>query len=190
MQTNLGCIYKFVVAKPNGAEVEQIAFGISESVSEGNEKVGIRFCPPKGAKPQKGKSPDTLYQDIRADIQFQLQYKSKCGPRVESEDKNIDRSVLLAFNLEITKDGSLGKKGSRGGQVYNASSYSVVASVIEKYYYYRNIACSWVHLTNKLLVRMPLHGFCSLATQLKTPVLEMLSFLLQFALKKPRMKLI
>jgi hypothetical protein len=61
------------------------------------------FAPPKGAKPQKGSRPDMLYQDINADMCFNLQYRSKTGKKVENEDRNLEREVLLAFNLDMNK---------------------------------------------------------------------------------------
>ena len=48
-------------------EITQIGVGIIEKVHgdalSPTALVGIRFCPPKGAKPQKGSRPDMLNQD-------------------------------------------------------------------------------------------------------------------------------
>jgi hypothetical protein len=131
--TGLGCIYQFVHTDSiTKEEKQQIAVGIVEDVRDAN--VDIRFCPPKGARPQKGKRPDTLYQDIKEDMIFNLSYKSKKGKRVECEDKDLHRSVLLAYNLEMNANGSFSKRPQRSDSIYNASSYAVAASVIKAFY--------------------------------------------------------
>ena len=93
-----------------------------------------KFCPPKGAKPQKGTSrPDALYQDIRADMKFNQHYLSKRGKKIESEDCNLEKDVLLAFNLTLKKDGAFGSTRLREGK-YNITSLGLVAHVIQMFY--------------------------------------------------------
>ena len=99
--------------------------------------VDIRFCPPKGAKPQKGARPDTLYQNINTDMCFNLHNKSKTGKKVEEEDKNLERDVLLAFNLKANRSSGAFNKKNREGK-YEMSSYAymlaIVTDVIELFY--------------------------------------------------------
>jgi hypothetical protein len=131
--TGLACIYQFEhIDGISGQQKEQIAVGIITQVHE--NLIDIQFCPPKGAKPQKGKRPDTLYQDINEDMNFNTSYRSKAGKKIECEDKNLERSVILAFNLELNSNGSFSKKPQRADSLYNASSYTVAASVIKKFY--------------------------------------------------------
>ena len=94
-------------------DVVQIGVGIITKIhgdpSDPQALFDIKFCPPKGAKPQKGSSrPDTLYQDIRGDMKFNQHYLSKRGKKIESEDCNLEKDVLLAFNLTLKKDGAFG----------------------------------------------------------------------------------
>ena len=84
---------------------------------------------------------------------FQFHYITRVGPKVESEDKNLPKEVMLAFNLELNKDGSFCKRGGRGGQLYNASSYSVASSVITKFYEWRAMYSFWLRISNKLVLR-------------------------------------
>ena len=66
---------------------------------------------------------------------FNLHYKSKTGKKVEEEDKNLERDVLLAFNLDIKRSsGAFHKcKKNREGK-YEMSSYMLVTDVIELFY--------------------------------------------------------
>lgn len=135
---NMGCIFKFShVDRKTQMEKTQIAVGMVEKMHnclETNaELFDIRFCPPKGAKPASKGRPDTLYQDISADYAYNLGYKSRQGKKVEKEDVNLPRSVFLAFNLEINKDGKFCKK-RRNDSPYNMSSYSLADNVITEYY--------------------------------------------------------
>jgi hypothetical protein len=71
-------------------DVTRIGVGLIEKVhgdpSSADARFDIRFCPPKGAKPQQGsKRADTLYQDISADMAFNRSYFSKKGKRIEEE---------------------------------------------------------------------------------------------------------
>ena len=113
---NLACIYKFQhTDRESGVEKTQIAVGIvthqHNCPETGNLLYDIRFCPPKGAKPAAKNRPDTLYQNICADMGFNIHFKSRIGKKNEEEDKYLPRSVMLAFNLIINKsDGKFCKK--------------------------------------------------------------------------------
>ena len=111
---NMACIYKFTYPHlQSKKDIEQIAVGIIEkaiNLDAINSKLTIRFCPPKGAKPQTSKRPDTLYQDIKASMQFNLNYRKKKKTSsgqilVPDIEENQTKDVLLAFNLDITKEG-------------------------------------------------------------------------------------
>ena len=130
-----GCIFKYThVKRGTEEEITQIGVGIIEKVhgdaSSPTALVDIRFCPPKGAKPQKGSRPDTLYQDINSDMCFNLHYRSRTGKKVENEDRKLEREVLLAFNLDINKSSGAFNKKNRGGK-YEMSSYMLASDVIE-----------------------------------------------------------
>lgn len=134
----LGCIYKFTHEdRESKKEKTQIAVGIVKRVHECPDThamlYDIRFCPPVGAKAAKGKRPDTLYQDIASDFRFQLNYKTRAGNRVEDEDNNLPRSVMLAFNLQLNKDGRFCKV-RMGDSRYNVSSYELAQNVISGFY--------------------------------------------------------
>ena len=103
----------------------------------------VKFCPPKGAKPQKGKRPDTLYQDIRADMKFNTSYTSKTGKKIESEDCKLEKDVFLAFNLTLKKDGTFGGTIAklRDGK-YNITSQALASHVIELFYLERDSAAN------------------------------------------------
>jgi hypothetical protein len=135
---NMGCIYKFVhEAAETKEEKTQIALGLVEKVhtnSESNESTfDIRFCPPRGAKPAGKNRPDSLYQNISADMHFNLKYRSKKGKKVENEDKKLPREVMLAFNLDMNKDGTISKRRMTDSP-YNMSSYALVHNVISEFY--------------------------------------------------------
>ena len=111
----------------------QIGVGIITKIhgdpSDPQALFDIKFCPPKGAKPQKGSGssrPDTLYQDIRADMKFNQHYLSKRGKKIESEDCNLEKDVLLAFNLTLKKDDAFGSTRLRE-VMYNITSLGLVA---------------------------------------------------------------
>jgi hypothetical protein len=135
---NMACIYniQFPDRETNTIN-KQIAIGLVKQqhrCSEtGKPLYDIRFCPPKGAKPAARNRPDTLYQNITADMAFNTSYKSKAGKKVEEEDNNQPRSVMLAFNLELNKDGTFCKR-RLSDSPYNMSSYSIAANVIENFY--------------------------------------------------------
>ena len=115
----------------------QIGVGIIKNIhgdpADPKALFDIKFCPPKGAKPQKGKRPDTLYQDINADMKFNTSYISKAGKKIESEDCNLEKDVFVAFNLTFKKDGSFGGTKLRDGK-YNITSYALASHVIELFY--------------------------------------------------------
>jgi hypothetical protein len=140
---NMACIYKYEYPHlQSGTIVEQIGVGIILKVSnpeEPNAVCSIRFCPPKGAKPQTSKRPDSLYQDIQAAMQFNMKYnikkKTKTGVQIRPDiEQNQTRDCLLAFNLDITKEGrfsSLPRVGDHGGAF---SSLQFAHQVIDNYY--------------------------------------------------------
>ena len=108
---NMACIYKFTYPHlQSKMDIEQIGVGIIVNAINPDipdSRLSIRFCPPKGAKPQTSKRPDTLYQDIKASMQFNLNYrkKQKVGSGkilVPDIEENQTRDVLLAFNLDTT----------------------------------------------------------------------------------------
>ena len=144
---NRAGIYKFThVDRETQVEKVQIAVGIVTKVHTcpitENLLYDIKFCPPKGAKPAKKGRADTLYQDISADMAFNVNYKSRVGRKVENEDVNLPRKVMLAFNLELNKsDGKFCKK-RRNDSIYNASSYMLAENVIREFYENKNIELS------------------------------------------------
>lgn len=136
---NMACIYKYThLDRLDHAEKTNIGVGIVEKVhvcpETGQELVDIRFCPPKGAKPATKNRQDTLYQPISVDYAYNLSYKSAKGKKVEKEDINLPRSVMLAFNLEINKSDGRFSKRRRNDSPYNMSSYSLAQNVIENFY--------------------------------------------------------
>ena len=65
---------------------------------------------------------------------YNVNYKSRAGKKVENEDRNLPRKVMLAFNLELNKsDGKFCKK-RRNDSIYNASSYMLAENVIREFY--------------------------------------------------------
>jgi hypothetical protein len=135
---NMGCIFQFThVDRETKTEKNQIALGIVQKIHTDHitdePLYDIRFCPPKGAKPASKKRPDSLYQDIKPEMSFNLHYKSKNGKRVENEDKNLPRNVMLAFNLEMNKDGTICKRRMIDSK-YNMSSFSLAENVITEFY--------------------------------------------------------
>ena len=142
IQLNMGCIYSFTY--PNlidKVDVSQIGLGIVTKIhgqpNSPDALVDIQFCPPKGAKPATSKRQDTLYQNIHANMSFNLHYISRKGKKVEAEDTNLPRSVMLAFNLELNKNGTICQRRMADSR-YNCSSYDVANSVISKYYDSKN----------------------------------------------------
>ena len=92
------CIFKYEYER-----VENIMVGMVQKVFVDPETKKINLiqvlnCPPKGA------SMDNLYVDINAEQAFHLRYKVKVTDTIE-------RSMLLAINLEINKsDGNFLKQ--------------------------------------------------------------------------------
>ena len=91
---NLACIYKFQhTDRESGVEKTQIAVGIvthqHNCPETGNLLYDIQFCPPKGAKNAAKNRPDTLYQNICADMGFNIHFKSRIGKKVKEKDKYI-----------------------------------------------------------------------------------------------------
>ena len=138
VHTNTGCIYKFQHEDRTSKELKtQIAVGVVKAQRQcpdsGEILYDIRFCPPKGARPASGKRHDTLYQDICAGYAYNLHYRSKCGKKVEEEDNNLPRSVMLAFNLVLNNDGTFCKR-RRNDTPNNMSSYELAENVISLFY--------------------------------------------------------
>ena len=89
------------------------------------------------------KRPDTLYQDIKASMQFNLNYrkKQKVGSGkilVPDIEENQTRDVLLAFNLDITKEGRFGNLPRVGDHGVTFTSLQFAHHVITSYYQQRN----------------------------------------------------
>ena len=105
------CIFKYEYER-----VENIMVGMVQKVFVDPETKKINLiqvlnCPPKGA------SMDNLYVHINAEQAFHLRYKVKVTDTIE-------RSMLLAINLEINKsDGKFSKK-RKSGTKYSSSSYA------------------------------------------------------------------
>lgn len=147
---NMACIYKFTYPDLiRKQDVEQIAVGIVVKVVNPDREdamVSIRFCPPKGAKPQTSHRPDSLYQDIKASLQYNINYKtprktsSGAKIRVPDIEENQPREVLVAFNLDITKDGKFGKTPRVGDHGGSFSSLEFAHNTITEYYESRTIA--------------------------------------------------
>lgn len=134
----LACIYKFLhTDRSTGKEMTQIAVGLVQKVHKcpttSAELVDIRFCPPKGARPASKNRPDTLYQDISPDFSYNTHYRTTIGEKVEDEDSNLEKSVMLAFNLTLNKDGHFSKQRSNDSP-YNMSSYALAENVIREFY--------------------------------------------------------
>ena len=135
------CIYRFEHEDRKTKEViNQIAVGkitkchICEETEE--ELFDIKFRPRKVAKAADArlKRKDTLYQNIDAEFSYNLNYVPKQGKKVEDEDKNLPKKIMLAFNLEINKsDGKFCKK-RRSDSPYNMSSWSLAENVITQFY--------------------------------------------------------
>ena len=95
---------KFKMGKPQF--VQQIGVAVIKAVHRDHSSPGatfdIQFSHPKGCKPQSSKCPDTLYQDIDADMSFKMNHTSKKGKmRVSDISKQLQKNVLLAFNQQI-----------------------------------------------------------------------------------------
>jgi hypothetical protein len=145
---NMACVYKYTYSHlQSGTDIEQIGVGIIVKVinpATPDSILSIRFCPPKGSKPQTSKRPDSLYQDIKASMQFNLKYKTKKRTKsgliyVPDIEEHQSRDVLLAFNLDVTKEGrfgSLPRVGDHGGSF---TSLQFAHHVIENYYKERSI---------------------------------------------------
>jgi hypothetical protein len=124
-------------------DVHQIGVGIVENIqgdpASPSATFDLIFCPPKGSLPAKGifgsKSfrADTLYQDITCDMSFNQHYTSKKGKKIESENKNLEKTSLLAFNLILNKQGNFCKKRDRKDSLYNMSSYEIAQAVIQEW---------------------------------------------------------
>ena len=139
---NTACIYKYNFPHSSGCLKDQIGVGIIKHIegdpNSSDALLDIQFCPPSGALPQTSKRPDTLYQDINAAMKFNLHHKISKGPkgkriRVADIDKRQPRSVLLAFNLELAKNGKFSCSISAGGR-HSRTSLQMAHAVISEYY--------------------------------------------------------
>lgn len=139
---NLACIYKYTY--PNlvqKKDIEQIGVGIvlkvhGDACGE-DATVDIHFCPPAGSKAQTLRRPDTLYQNISASMAFNLKYRlKKKGSAVFEPDveKKQPRSVLLAWNLDVTREGKFSNMPCIGSEAAGASSLQFANQVITSFY--------------------------------------------------------
>ena len=136
------CIFKYdypklIMGQPQF--VQQIGVGVIKAVHGDPSSPGatfdIQFCPPKGSKPQSSKRPDTLYQDIDADMSFKMNHTIKKGKmRMPDISKHLPKDVLLAFNLQINKSKHCFSKVRLADSKYNMSSYAFANNVISSYY--------------------------------------------------------
>jgi len=118
---------KFKMGKPQF--VQQIGVAVIKAVHRDHSSPGatfdIQFSHPKGCKPQSSKCPDTLYQDIDADMSFKMNHTSKKGKmRVPDISKQLQKDVLLAFNLQINKSKHCFSKVRLADSKYKMSSYA------------------------------------------------------------------
>ena len=134
------CIYRFEHEDRKTKEViNQIAVGkitkchICEETEE--ELFDIKFRPRKGAKAADArlKRKDTLYQNIDAEFSYNLNYVPKQGKKVEDEDKNLPKKIMLVLIWRSTSDGKFCKK-RRSDSPYNMSSWSLAENVITQFY--------------------------------------------------------
>ena len=86
-------------------EITRIGVSIIEKVhgnlSSPTALLNICFCPPNGAKPQKGSRTELLYQDNNSDMFCNLHYRLRTANEVENKDRKLQQEVLLAFNLDM-----------------------------------------------------------------------------------------
>ena len=113
-----------------------------QNASTENALVDIRFCPAKGAKPQTAHRPDTLYQDISPTMCFNVKYtttRKVAGSKLKVPDieTNQPRSVLLAYNLDLTREGRFGQQPRVGSHGESFNSLQFAKSVIDQYYQQR-----------------------------------------------------
>ena len=66
-------------------------------------------------------------------MSFNQHYTSKKGKKIESENKNLEKTSLLAFNLILNKQGNFCKKRDRKDSLYNMSSYEIAQAVIQEW---------------------------------------------------------
>jgi hypothetical protein len=137
---NMACIFTFKYPHlQSKTTVEQIGVGIITKVhgdpADKHCSVDIQFCPEKGAKCQTSKRPDTLYQNIQASMSFNTRYKIKKNKlRVPDISPNQPREVLLAWNLDLTAQGTFGLEPRVGDHGNNFTSLQFAQSVISEYY--------------------------------------------------------
>jgi hypothetical protein len=144
---NMACIYKFTYPDlQRKQDVEQIAVGIvTKAVNPDKKeaKVSIRFCH------QTSNTPDSLYQDIKASLEYDINHKTSrktsSGTKVDMIIRVLDieedqpREVLLAFNLNITKDGKFGKTPRVADHGGSFTSLEFAHNIITEYYESRKL---------------------------------------------------
>ena len=137
--SGLACIFKYEFPnKINGTIKTQIGVGIVSEVqgdpASPDATFDIRFCPPKGGRPQTATRPDTLYVNIDAAKAYNMNFTVKRGnKRVPDLSKGVPKDVMLAFNLELNAAGTFSKKRLTDSK-YNLSSFQLADSVINRYY--------------------------------------------------------
>ena len=117
-------------------DVTQIGVGLIKKV-QGNRCSSeacfdIIFYAPKGAKSQAGKKNDqtlstAIFQWVWHSI-FTLDQKVK---KIEEEDTVLERDVMLAFNLTVTREGKFSVQKKR---TFSLGSYDITANVVELFY--------------------------------------------------------
>jgi hypothetical protein len=141
----MACIYKFTYpGLKNKQDVEQIAIAVGLIVkfvnpdSEG-ARVDIRFCPPKRPNHKLQAGPTArikiLKQVCSTNMHHTTTRKTSSGGRVRLPDaeQNQPREVLVAFNLDITKDGKFGRTPRVGDHGDSFSSLEFAHNTITEY---------------------------------------------------------
>jgi hypothetical protein len=128
--TNMGCIYEYVYDRKTNIMVGLIKKINLDENDNHLTSIEVLQCPPKGAKR------DNLYINISENDAFNLDY------RIRVTDV-LERSMLLAYSLQMTASGHFCKKRKGGRLGY--SSYSLAKTRIRSFY-------NMVETSNKLLL--------------------------------------
>lgn len=126
---NMGCIYKYEYGGKTNIMVGLVKKIIFDDSTNLVSSVEVLQCPPKGAKR------DNLYIDISENDAFNMDY------RIRVTDV-LERSMLLAYNLQMTSTGHFCKK--RKGGKYGHSSHFLAKTRIQSFY-------SMIATSNKFL---------------------------------------
>jgi hypothetical protein len=113
------CIYKYVYAGKCNIMVGMIKKVNYDETGTNVASIEVLQCPPKGARREN------LYIDISPDDAFNLDYRIRVTDILE-------RSMLLAYNLEMTAGGKFCKKRKSGK--YGHSAYFVAQTQIGQFY--------------------------------------------------------